>query len=97
MLFATLFIVVHIIKVISTRVQLSEDASGNLMKTILEGMVAYNSKELSQKILRGREIIASKFLSLGSNFIAKRQSLHEGKEMCSLTSVKIFVPRVQGV
>ena len=43
-----------------------EDASGILMETMLEGMAAYYSKELSQKIMTGREINASKFLSLGA-------------------------------
>jgi len=49
------------------REQLGEDASGILMETMLEGMAAYYSKEFAQKIQRGQEINASKFLSLGSN------------------------------
>lgn len=33
----------------------------------------------------------------GSVFIARRQSLHEGKEMFRLTGTKIFIPRFQCV
>ncbi|AFM43395.1 site-specific recombinase, DNA invertase Pin [Desulfosporosinus acidiphilus SJ4] len=56
------------VKVISAMERVNtEDASGILMETMLEGMAAYYSQELSQKIQRGRAINASKFLSLGSN------------------------------
>ena len=55
------------VKVISAREQISDDASGILMETMLEGMAAYFSIELSQKIQRGREINALKHLSLGSS------------------------------
>lgn len=58
----------HGVKVISAMENINtEDASGILMETMLEGMAAYYSQELSQKIQRGRAINASKFLSLGSN------------------------------
>jgi DNA invertase Pin-like site-specific DNA recombinase len=58
----------HGVKVISAMEQINtEDASGILMETMLEGMAAYYSAELSQKIQRGRAVNASKFLSLGSN------------------------------
>lgn len=58
----------HGVKVISAMEQINtEDASGILMETMLEGMAAYYSKELSQKIQRGRAVNASKYLSLGSN------------------------------
>lgn len=56
------------VKVISAMERVNtEDASGILMETMLEGMAAYYSQELSQKIQRGRAINASKHLSLGSN------------------------------
>lgn len=56
------------VKVISAMERVNtEDASGILMETMLEGMAAYYSQELSQKIQRGRSINASKHLSLGSN------------------------------
>ncbi len=55
------------VKVISAMEQINtEDASGILMETMLEGMAAYYSKELSQKVQRGRAINAEKHLSLGS-------------------------------
>ena len=54
------------VKVISAREHISDDASGILMETMLEGMAAYYSKELSQKIQRGMNINAEKYLSLGS-------------------------------
>jgi len=56
------------VKVISAMERVNtEDASGILMETMLEGMAAYYSQELSQKIQRGRAINASKHLILGSN------------------------------
>jgi len=55
------------VKVISARECISDDASGILLEMMLEGMAAYYSEELSQKIQRGQEINASKYLSLGSN------------------------------
>ena len=55
------------VKVVSAMEQINtEDASGILMETMLEGMAAYYSQELSQKIQRGRAINANKHLSLGS-------------------------------
>jgi len=58
----------HGVKVISAMEQINtNDASGILMETMLEGMAAYYSQELSQKIQRGRAINASKFLSIGCN------------------------------
>lgn len=55
------------VKVISAMEQVSQDASGILMETLLEGMAHYYSAELSQKIKRGRDISAEKYFSLGSN------------------------------
>jgi DNA invertase Pin-like site-specific DNA recombinase len=48
------------VRVISARENLSEDASGKLMETLLEGMAAYYSDELSQKIKRGQAIAIEK-------------------------------------
>lgn len=58
----------HDVKVISAREQINtEDASGILMETMLEGMAAYYSAELAQKIRRGMDINAEKRLSNGNN------------------------------
>lgn len=58
------------IRVLSARENISDDASGVLMESVLEGMAEYYSVELSQKIKRGMEINASKFKSIGGNTIA---------------------------
>jgi DNA invertase Pin-like site-specific DNA recombinase len=44
------------IRVISARENISDDASGILMESVLEGMAEYYSAELSQKIKRGRDL-----------------------------------------
>ncbi len=48
------------VRVISAREQIAEDASGILMESLLEGMAEYFSKELSQKVTRGRGISIQK-------------------------------------
>jgi hypothetical protein len=48
------------VRVISARENLSDDASGVLMETLLEGMAEYYSTELSQKIRRGQAIAIEK-------------------------------------
>jgi len=55
------------VKVVSARENISDDASGILMEAMLEGMAEYYSAELSQKVRRGMDINAEKFLSTGSN------------------------------
>ena len=55
------------IRVLSVRENISEDASGILMESVLEGMAEYYSAELGQKIKRGMDINASKCLSTGGN------------------------------
>ena len=55
------------VKVISARENISDDASGILMETLLEGIAEYYSVELSQKVKRGLDINAEKCLSLGRN------------------------------
>lgn len=49
------------VKVLSARENISTDASGILMESVLEGMAEYFSVELGQKVRRGMEINASKF------------------------------------
>jgi len=44
------------VRVVSARENISDDASGILMESVLEGMAEYYSAELSQKIKRGRDL-----------------------------------------
>lgn len=53
------------VKVFSAKENISDDASGILMESVLEGMAEYYSKELSQKVIRGMQINANKCLSTG--------------------------------
>ena len=55
----------HGIRVLSARENISEDASGILMESVLEGMAEYYSAELSQKIKRGMYIRAEKAQYIG--------------------------------
>lgn len=55
------------VRVLSARENISDDASGILVKGVLESMAEYYSAELSQKIRRGMNINAEKCLSNGSN------------------------------
>jgi len=53
------------VRVLSARENISDDASGIIMESILEGMAEYYSAELSQKVKRGMSINATKCLSNG--------------------------------
>ena len=53
------------VRVLSARENISQDASGILIESVLEGMAEYYSAELSQKIRRGLDINASKCLCTG--------------------------------
>jgi len=55
------------VRVLSARENISEDASGILIESVLEGMAEYYSAELSQKIRRGMDINAQKCLCTGGN------------------------------
>ena len=55
------------IRVISAREPISNDASGILMESVLEGMAEYYSAELSQKITRGMDLNGEKGFSTGGN------------------------------
>ena len=48
------------VRVLSARENISDDASGILMESVLEGMAEYYSAELGQKVVRGMDINASK-------------------------------------
>lgn len=53
------------VRVISVKENISADASGILMESILEGMAEYYSVELAQKVKRGKLISAEKCKHLG--------------------------------
>ena len=53
------------VRVISAKENISADASGILMESVLEGMAEYYSAELAQKIKRGMEISAKKCKFIG--------------------------------
>ncbi len=53
------------VRVFSAKENISEDASGVLMESVLEGMAEYYSVELSQKVKRGMKINAEKCLYNG--------------------------------
>ena len=48
------------VKVLSARENITDDASGVLMESVLEGMAEYFSAELSQKVKRGMALTAQK-------------------------------------
>lgn len=53
------------VRVFSAKENISDDASGILMESVLEGMAEYYSAELSQKVRRGMQINAEKCLFNG--------------------------------
>ena len=55
------------VRVLSALENISSDASGILVESILEGMAEYYSAELSQKIRRGMNLNAEKCLATGGN------------------------------
>ena len=57
----------HNVRVLSAKENITEDASGILMESVLEGMAEYYSAELAQKIRRGMDINAEKCLCTGGN------------------------------
>ena len=71
------------VKVLSARENISDDASGVLMESVLEGMAEYFSAELSQKVKRGMSLTAEKcehtgsYTPLGYKVVDKKYALHE--------------------
>lgn len=55
------------VRVLSARENITDDASGILMESVLEGMAEYYSAELAQKIRRGMDLNAQKCLCTGGN------------------------------
>ena len=82
------------VRVLSARENISNDASGILMESMLEGMAEYYSAELSQKVNRGMNIKAEKCLSTGGTiplgfYIGEDRKYHINEEK-SFIVVKIF-------
>ena len=77
------------IRVISVRENISKDASGVLMESVLEGMAEYYSVELGQKITRGMDLNGAKGFSTGGNIALgyKTERINPTDE----NSKKIFV------
>lgn len=71
------------VRVISARENISEDASGILFESVIEGMSEYFSAELSQKVKRGMMITAEKCeftgsgLPLGYKIVNKKFEIDE--------------------
>ncbi len=55
------------VRVYSAKENISDDASGILMESVLEGMAEYYSVELGQKVLRGMNTNASRFFYNGGS------------------------------
>lgn len=53
------------VRVLSAKENISADASGILMESVLEGMAEYYSVELAQKVKRGKDISAQKCKCVG--------------------------------
>lgn len=53
------------VKVISAQENITDDPSGILMESVIEGMAQYYSAELSQKVIRGLEVNANKCIFNG--------------------------------
>jgi len=66
------------VKVISARETISDDASGILMESVLEGMAEYYSRELAQKVMRGKQLKAEKGLYTGGG-VALGHKVNENK------------------
>ena len=71
------------VKVLSARENISDDASGVLMESVLEGMAEYFSAELSQKVKRGMTLTAEKCeftgsgVPLGYKIVDKKFAINE--------------------
>jgi len=71
------------VRLLSARENISDDASGVLMESVLEGMAEYFSAELSQKVKRGMSLTAEKceftgsFVPLGYKVVDKKFVISE--------------------
>ena len=71
------------VKVLSAKENITEDASGVLLESVLEGMAEYFSAELSQKVKRGMALTAQKCeftgagVPLGYKIVDKKYAIDE--------------------
>ena len=82
------------VRVFSARENISDDASGILMESVLEGMAEYYSAELAQKVNRGLDTNAEHCLSTGGTiplgfYIGNDKKYHINNETAPIV-VKIF-------
>ena len=76
------------VRVLSARENISDDASGILMESVLEGMAEYYSVELSQKVKRGvRESLIKGYTQADRSPMATRLKINAGKLMKSMQSL----------
>jgi DNA invertase Pin-like site-specific DNA recombinase len=75
------------VRVLSARENITADASGIILESMLEGMAEYYSEELSQKVRRGMDLNAAKGLSTGGN-VALGYKVNDDKtfSLCPLTA-----------
>ena len=82
------------VRVFSAKENISEDASGILMESVLEGMAEYYSAELSQKVKRGTRINAEKCLYNGGviplGYKINKEKKYEIDELTAPIVKKIF-------
>lgn len=84
------------VRVFSARENISDDASGVLMESVLEGMAEYYSRELGQKVERGMKINASKFLyiggcvTLGFKIVDKKYTIDDETAPITLNAYKMY-------
>lgn len=77
------------VRVLSARENISDDASGILMESVLEGMAEYYSVELGQKITRGLDLNGEKGFSTGGNIALGYKTVRINPE--DENSKKIYV------
>ena len=77
------------VRVLSARENISQDASGILMESVLEGMAEYYSAELGQKITRGMDLNGEKGYSTGGNIALGYKTVRINPD--DENSKKIFV------
>ena len=84
------------VRVLSARENISEDASGILMESVLEGMAEYYSAELGQKVARGMGINASKclyiggYITLGFKIVEKKYTIDDQTSPITLNAYKMY-------
>lgn len=81
---------------ISVKEAFSEDASGGLLKGVIQAVNEYYSRELAQKVERGMKINASRFLyiggyiTLGFKIVDKKYTIDEQTASITLNAYKMY-------